>query len=426
MKRLFKLFALALCLVPAFAGAHQFQGMSTQIVVDRERISATLRLVAVDALLLAPAVDTNKDARMSKQEFEAGRDSLLNAVHERFLVEAAGTRIEAVKKNVLVTVNEGFTDEPHELSVNMQYAAPAGAQFSRIFINPNLFRDVPSLSPLTGKPIQNSQQNTISVLECGRGILLQSTGSTTYEGVLENCGKVAAKDGASTAAIASGAVETTGPVATASTGTTSGQSTSTPQLLGYFTWQGMLHILLGWDHIFFVVALLVAARDLRTLVKVITAFTVAHSITLIITAMNIIHLKNPAIVEAVIALSIAYVGLENLLRLDKTTDWRWIVAFGFGLIHGMGFASALRENIGTHLPGSTGLLVSALLVFNLGVEIGQILIVAALFPLLMVMRRRNPLVARRVIAVASVAVVVMGMSWFLDRTILPGRLPWVF
>ena len=137
---------------------------------------------------------------------------------------------------------------------------------------------------------------------------------------------------------------------------------------------GVEHILLGVDHLLFVFALLLIVDRGKRLLITITAFTVAHSITLALATLNIVHVP-PAPVEAVIALSIVFVARE-LLRLQQgrpslTACKPWLVAFSFGLLHGLGFASALRE-VGlphTHIP-------TALLFFNIGVEAGQLLFVA--------------------------------------------------
>ena len=143
--------------------------------------------------------------------------------------------------------------------------------------------------------------------------------------------------------------------------------------LSYFK-LGVEHILLGVDHLLFVFTLLLLVKQGKRLLITITAFTVAHSITLVLATLDVVHVS-PAPVEAVIALSIVFVARE-LLRLQQgqpslTARKPWLVAFSFGLLHGLGFASALRE-VGLpklHIP-------NALLFFNIGVEAGQLLFVA--------------------------------------------------
>jgi hydrogenase/urease accessory protein HupE len=144
---------------------------------------------------------------------------------------------------------------------------------------------------------------------------------------------------------------------------------------------GVVHILNGFDHLLFVVALLFLVGFNRQLVAALTAFTVAHSVTLALSALGWLTLRRPP-VEACIALSIVLVAGEALhQKMTLSRRWPALVAFLFGLVHGLGFAGALKE-IG--LPQNH--LLVALLTFNVGVEIGQLLVVAAAFPLYLMVR----------------------------------------
>ncbi|MCC6764908.1 MAG: HupE/UreJ family protein [Deltaproteobacteria bacterium] len=168
---------------------------------------------------------------------------------------------------------------------------------------------------------------------------------------------------------------------------------------------GVEHIATGYDHILFLVALLLVGGGLRSLVAVVTAFTVAHSVTLSLAVLDVVAL--PAqLVESAIALSIAWVALENLL-LDRTRG-RWRVTFVFGLVHGFGFASILRE---MHLPREG--LIASLLAFNLGVEAGQLVVVLVTFPMIAAIERSRH--RRAVVVVASGAILVMALWWFGER-----------
>jgi hydrogenase/urease accessory protein HupE len=183
---------------------------------------------------------------------------------------------------------------------------------------------------------------------------------------------------------------------------------------------GLDHILGGIDHLLFVFALLLLISDLRKLVLAITAFTVAHSITLTAAALGWIALPVPP-VEAVIALSIVFLASEILVPPDGPPSLMqrapWIVAFSFGLLHGMGFASALRE-IG--LPESDILL--ALLSFNLGVEAGQLLFVAAVLVFAVSLRQIAPraLAGLRApgapgLTIAAYAIGSIAAFWTIER-----------
>jgi HupE / UreJ protein len=181
--------------------------------------------------------------------------------------------------------------------------------------------------------------------------------------------------------------------------------------IGSFFVLGVEHILTGYDHLLFLLALALRGGNLWSLLKIITAFTVAHSITLALAALNIVVLPE-RLVEATIALSIAYVAAENLF-MRQAGSHRWAVAFIFGLMHGFGFSNVLRE-LGLPKQG----LVWALLNFNLGVEAGQAIAVLIAVPLLMWLRRFRW--EPRAVAAISVAVLVVGLTLFVDRAFLGG------
>ena len=169
---------------------------------------------------------------------------------------------------------------------------------------------------------------------------------------------------------------------------------------------GVEHILTGYDHLLFLLGLILVGGTLRQLLVVVTAFTVAHSITLALAALGVVA-PSPAVVEPAIALSIAYVGVENWFVKDAAR--RWLLTFPFGLVHGFGFAGALAE---ISLPRSE--LPLALVSFNLGVEAGQVAILALVLPLLLVLRRR-PWFAPVGVRVLSSAIACAGVAWFVQR-----------
>jgi hydrogenase/urease accessory protein HupE len=187
------------------------------------------------------------------------------------------------------------------------------------------------------------------------------------------------------------------------------------QVLYTFFLEGIWHILIGIDHILFVISLLLAGGTVRQLVKVISAFTVAHSITLSLAALGVVVLPS-GVVEPIIAASIVVVAGQSLLPQKR--DWRVLVAFGFGLIHGFGFAGALSE---LELPSAS--LVWALGSFNLGVEFGQVCIVVLVLPVLSWIKRQ-PRISRLVIPVGTVMVMAIGTFWCIERiwTNLPAAL----
>jgi hydrogenase/urease accessory protein HupE len=171
---------------------------------------------------------------------------------------------------------------------------------------------------------------------------------------------------------------------------------------------GVEHILTGYDHLLFLGALLLRGGAFLSLLKIITAFTVAHSITLALAVLGVVTIPG-RIVEPAIAASIVWVALENLLRKDAPSQ-RWVVSFFFGLVHGFGFASAIEP---LKLPA--GRLALALLGFNLGVETGQAFVVVLLLPLLLWMR--GSAWEPRIVRAASLGVAAFGLVWLVERLV---------
>ncbi|HXB73722.1 MAG TPA: HupE/UreJ family protein [Candidatus Acidoferrales bacterium] len=178
-----------------------------------------------------------------------------------------------------------------------------------------------------------------------------------------------------------------------------------------FVHQGFLHILDGTDHLLFLLCLVIPFRSFRALVPVVTSFTVAHSITLIASAYDLGPgaLWFPPLIETLIAVSIVYMALENIVG-GASLHRRWMIAFGFGLVHGFGFSFALRQTLqfaGSHL-------LASLLSFNVGVELGQLLVLLVLIPLLELCFRF--VVAERMgTIILSALVAHTGWHWMLDR-----------
>lgn len=170
---------------------------------------------------------------------------------------------------------------------------------------------------------------------------------------------------------------------------------------------GLKHIFTGYDHILFVISLLIGAKTIRHIFYLVTSFTIAHSITLALATLNIVQLPG-RLIESAIALSIIYVALKNIFQPEsKHAPW---IAFAFGLIHGFGFAGILSE---LHLGGSH--LAVSLLFFNLGIEIGQILIVSLVFPLFLFLSKRLASLNKWFMPGMSIIVLLFGFVWFVQR-----------
>jgi hydrogenase/urease accessory protein HupE len=175
-----------------------------------------------------------------------------------------------------------------------------------------------------------------------------------------------------------------------------------------FVGLGVGHILSGADHLAFLAALLLGVSRLRAVVATVTAFTVAHSLTLSAAVLGLIDLP-PAVVEPLIAASVVFVGLENVVRAE--IDSRWKLTFAFGLVHGFGFAGALRE-LGIGAPGTS--IAAPLGLFNAVVEIGQVTVAILLWPAIRLLRAR-PLLRHRVVPACSLLVAAAGCYWMVQR-----------
>jgi len=175
---------------------------------------------------------------------------------------------------------------------------------------------------------------------------------------------------------------------------------------------GIKHILTGYDHLLFLFALLVVTQRFVSSLKIITCFTLAHSITLALATFNVVMFPS-RVVEPLIAGSIIYVSVENLVRRGEPAG-RWLLTFAFGLIHGLGFASVLRE---MGVGGRVGGVLMPLFSFNVGVELGQLMVTAVVLALLCKLRTK-PLLAARLPAACSAAVALFGGYWLIERVAL--------
>lgn len=181
------------------------------------------------------------------------------------------------------------------------------------------------------------------------------------------------------------------------------------QVMSFYTKLGFRHIIPdGLDHILFVVGICLLSRKIRDILWQATAFTVAHSITLALSMKGVVSLP-PAIIEPVIALSIAFIAVENLVW-QQVKPWRIGIIFLFGLIHGLGFASALNE-IG--LPRNQFL--TSIIFFNVGVELGQVAVILLFYLLLILPLGRKPQYRKWVVVPLSCIIGVTALWWTIER-----------
>ncbi len=187
------------------------------------------------------------------------------------------------------------------------------------------------------------------------------------------------------------------------------QDLQTPSSFGQFLLLGIEHIIFGYDHLLFLLALLLMVKNFGEIAKIVTSFTIAHSITLSLATLNIIQAPT-SLIEPLIAISIIFVGLENLFK--SQTKNRWILTYIFGLMHGFGFASALQE-VGI---GQGTAIVRPLLSFNLGVEAGQLAFALLVLPIIWRLRKIT-IYDTRFLPVSSSLIAVAGLYWLVERTL---------
>jgi hydrogenase/urease accessory protein HupE len=341
------------------AAAHD-PGLSSLTVRPRSNdLEATLTLAVKDAAQLAE-LDDDRDGIVTKAEFAQGRSQLEAVVATQMIVAPDGkvARPQSIRSRL---------DENNNVEVHLDFG---GAVFSSLEI----------------------QSKIISSLPLGHRQYLQvknSAGETVFEGLLS-----AAADRVTAQFAATDANLSTREIGSS---------------FANFVVLGVKHILTGYDHLLFLLGLLVVARGFFSSLSIITSFTVAHSITLAAATFNLAQIPS-RIVEPLIAASIIYVGIENLLRSDVRKA-RQLVTFGFGLIHGFGFASVLRE---MGIGAGNGGVAMPLLSFNVGVELGQIMVAAVALPIIWKFRTSPVFIARWAPA-CSAAVVLLGSFWFVER-----------
>jgi hydrogenase/urease accessory protein HupE len=352
--------AVLFSLLPFQDAAAHDPGLSSLTIRPRTSgLEATLTLVIKDAAQLAE-LDENHDGTVTQVEFGRSRWQLEESIAREVVIAANGkvTKAKSIRSRL---------DENNNVEVRLDFDAVV---FSSLEI----------------------QSKLIAFLPLGHRQYLQvqdSAGETVFERLL------------------SGSADR----ATVQMPQTNWRTSAVESVRSFanFLSLGVRHILTGYDHLLFLFGLLVVARGFVAALNIITSFTIAHSITLAVATLHLVQIPS-RIVEPLIAASIVFVGVENLLRGD-IPNARRMVAFGFGLIHGFGFASALRE---AGIGSGPGGIVLPLFSFNLGVELGQIMVAAVALPIIWKLRENAMFVARWAPACSAV-VVLLGSFWFVER-----------
>ena len=313
--------------------------------------------------LLPPSARTS--GKWTQTEFEAAREQLAGIVLELWEVRAGGAVIAPSESRVELATGDS-------LNFHLVYPRPPGKFLLRA-------------RKLGGLPAGHREFV----------LILDERGSSVVKKLLNAKDDTVEVDASDQGA--NGAASTTAPGAP-------------PTFFG-FVKLGIGHIWTGYDHLLFLFALLVVCGSFRSIVAIVSCFTVAHSLTLALATLNVVNLPS-RITEPAIAASVVFVGVENLLRRGVEPRGRWALTFAFGLIHGFGFASVLRDlGVGGRGQG----IAMPLFTFNLGVEIGQVAVAAVVLPVVWRLRK-NETFARRGPIVFSAMVAAAGLYWLLERT----------
>lgn len=359
--------AIVILLAPARANAHAI-GLSTgEYVLKQDGVHAKLAFARGEVASIAPNLDANHDGHVTAIEVENAKKDLEAKVIARIDVRAGDVACTPMLTNAALTEQDG-------LLIDGRFDCSKSGVAASI--------DVKVLDDLSH----------------GHRHVARGIGAATQDEVLYR--------GHSTFSIAPSAS------APASAGDA---PAAVPAVHGVSAWSffkmGIEHILTGYDHLVFLAGLVLLRSRIRELLAVVTAFTLAHSITLGIAALGIFT-PSPKFVEPAIALSIAYVGVENFFVKDGSKRWR--ITFPFGLIHGFGFAGALQE-----VNLSRAQVPTALVSFNLGVEAGQLFVLGLILPIIFLARQKEWFEPKGV-RILSGAVAAAGCVWFVARVISGG------
>lgn len=350
-------FALAGVLAAREASAHTVGLSSGEYTVRASRIDATLVFARGEVASVAPLVDANGDGHVSAAEVANARPQLRAKVLDRIVVSAGAAACPATLVDAAVTEQDGLV-----LRGRWECAAAP----DRL--------ELPLLDDLA-----RGHRHVARVV----------AGAVTQDRVLD-------RDASSLDL----------PKAPGSAPPKAAEAPSAPESARPapgFVALGVEHILTGWDHLLFLLGLVLLPARARSIAIAVTAFTVAHSITLALAVLGV-WAPSPRIVEPLVALSVAWVGVESFRGTSGEDRWR--LTLPFGLVHGFGFAGALRA---VALPEAN--VPAALLAFNVGVELGQLGVLAVVLPLLAWLRKQAWFATRGVRVVAG-AITLAGIAWF--------------
>ncbi|KAB2333300.1 HupE/UreJ family protein [Cytobacillus depressus] len=365
--------------------AHPYSASYTTLQLTKSYTKMTYALDELSVIELTKG-DLNQNGMLEQEEFDAVRDQFIETLKENITLRMNGeekswTSVESV------TLDRKGSDTQIILSV----IYPPVSESQSVSLKDDLYVGDSKTNYANLLTIHYGEQTSTAAISGNHRAWAMQLTDEDYAGLKQ--------DDQTQPKVESKQTNEVEKTASDTEKTTSGW-------LSFFT-LGMNHILEGFDHLLFLFSLLIARQTFKQYAAVITSFTIAHSLTLTLTVLGWIDLS-PKIVEPLIALSICYVAIDNLIR--KNVSYRWILTFVFGLVHGMGFADILKE---MNIPKSEQAVNLAS--FNIGIETVQLGIVIFLLPLLGILHRWK--YSRRVIFIGSILTFVLGAIWFVERVL---------
>lgn len=369
-KKIILLLIISLLLAPRTSLAHAFSAAFTNLKLTQDRTELTY---SIDTLSVIEGIggDQNDDGKLSDQEFTKIKYRLQEWIEDSVVLEVDGKQ-QTPKVTDLELEKKGDKDV-----ATIHFIYPAFSAGSTVKLLDDIFYEGQNLSSYT---------NLLSI---------------DYEGQISEAA-LQGKNREWTMLLAE--IEQTQQQA--------GITVIPPQKptlfhtsWGSFLLLGMKHILTGYDHLLFIFALLIRKQSIKQYITTVTAFTIAHCITLSLSVLGFVDLPS-RFVESMIALSICYIAIENIFR--SKIKFRWIITFFFGLIHGLGFASLLKE---MNLPKPD--LAIALFNFNVGIELIQLMLVLTLVPILFKLQTVNGY--KKFINIGSACIFLLGAIWLFQR-----------
>lgn len=368
--------ALLLLILPSNASAHNYSASFTNIKFEKDHTEMTFSIDSMSLIELIDGIDPNKNFKLEKSEMKEEKHHLEEIVEETLSLDKNNQE----QTPTVDTMKKVKKEDVEYIEFTILF--PAFSPGDTISLNDGFYAGDSGttnyVNLLTATYGSETSQAALQGDSRTWTILLTEVQQDQSGGQAQDTKQVQTNDAKSTE--------------------------STSSWLSFFK-LGMLHILTGYDHLLFLFALLLSRQSLKQFIGTITAFTLAHSITLTLAVLGIVDLPSK-FVESVIALSICYVALENILK--EKINYRWVITFIFGLIHGMGFATILKE---MELPKSN--LAVALVNFNLGIEFIQLCIAIIIVPILLRLQVLSKY--RKYVKIGSVFIFILGLIWLVQR-----------